>query len=515
MTDRKLPVIYVRGFAGKPSGIDQAIDDPLYGFNAGSVHIRVGSDAQAHFYQFEGPLLRLIHDEGYQLPVHGNQRSYLDSQANDSVSPATIWVHRFYDSSASTLGYDPTSFDLVEAAKDLFRLVRLVQAKTGAPRVFLIAHSMGGLICRSLIQRVIPEATGRPDAAIDYVDRLFTYGTPHGGIQFAFGFGLLEKLRDTFDIGDAAIFGPDSMYQYLTPDLPPEAPRADERPEGWSPTGIPDGVFPRERVFCLIGTNPEDYEVAWGLSAKAVGVRSDGLVQIDNAYVPGASHAFVHRSHSGRYGLVNSEEGYQNLWRFLFGDLRVTVELVHLDLPGTQQDDTTWQLDVQLAVRGLPILMHEQTAAHHCPIQLEWSPAGDRAARPQPLLTTFLASTATRPASTDTLRYALHLRLMSSVEQRGQLSLDPTGHLEQTADFDDTLIVDVQPATAGHLPRAWAKWSTDISGAIRDWQPSGQPPLPDLDPTPQTWRTEIALPSNGHGVFGRNAGVQLTLTPWT
>jgi hypothetical protein len=83
---------------------------------------------------------------------------------------------------------------------------------------------------------------------------LFTYGTPHGGIQFNVGFGLLEKLRDRFDIGDAA----------------------------------------------------------WGLSSKAVGVRSDGLVQIENAYVPGAHRAFVHRSHSGCYGLVTSEEGFQN-----------------------------------------------------------------------------------------------------------------------------------------------------------------------------------------------------------
>jgi hypothetical protein len=511
MVDHRLPVIYVRGFAGKPSGIDRAIDDPLYGFNEGSVHVRVGSDAQPHFYQFEGPLLRLISDEGYQLPVRGSQRNFLESEPDGSVPMATIWIHRFYDPSASTFGFEPAEFVLYQAAQDLFRLVQLVKAKTGAPRVFLVAHSMGGLICRSLIQRVIPEADGRLDAATRHIDRLFTYGTPHGGIQFAIGFGLLEKLRDLFDINDAAIFGRDRMYEYLTPDLPPHAAKGDEPPDGWSPAEIPVGVFPRARVFCLIGTNPEDYEVALGLSSKAVGVRSDGLVQIDNAYVPGANRAFVHRSHSGRYGLVNSEEGYQNLWRFLFGDLRVDAELVHLNLPGSRDDDTTWQLDVQLAIRGLPILVHEQTAAHHCPVQLEWPATGDQLDRPQPLLTTFLASTTPRP--TDTLRYALHLRLMSSVEHTDERSLDATGHLEQTADFDDTLIVDIQPGTSGHLPTAWATWNSEIPGTVRDWQPTGRP-LPDRDTATLRWQTEIDLPDNAGPVFGNNAAIRLTLTPW-
>ena len=71
-------------------------------------------------------------------------------------------------------------------------------------------------------------------------------------------------------------------------------------------------------MFCLIGTNAADY----GLVSKAVGPKSDGLVQIDNAYVRRANRSFVHRSHSGIYGEVNSEEGYQNLRRFLYGTRR-------------------------------------------------------------------------------------------------------------------------------------------------------------------------------------------------
>ena len=113
-------------------------------------------------------------------------------------------MHRFYDRAASTFGQRPEAFTLERAAEDLYALEQLVRAKTGAPRVHLVAHSMGGLICRSMIQRVVPEATGRPDGAADVVDRLFTYGTPHGGIEFAVGFGLAEELRDFFDLGGAA-----------------------------------------------------------------------------------------------------------------------------------------------------------------------------------------------------------------------------------------------------------------------------------------------------------------------
>jgi hypothetical protein len=79
------------------------------------------------------------------------------------------------------------------------------------------------------------------------------------------------------------------MYEYLTPDP------VGDRPADWVPQQMPDDVFPKRRMFSLIGTNPGDYAAAMGLSSKAVGAKSDGLVQIENAYVPGARFAYVHR----------------------------------------------------------------------------------------------------------------------------------------------------------------------------------------------------------------------------
>jgi hypothetical protein len=513
--DMRLPIIYVRGFAGSTSGIDKAADDPFYGFNEGSVHVRVGKENQPHFHQFESPLLRLLVEDEYRLLVRGSQLAYLQEQPDGKVPAASVWVHRFYDRSASTFGQHPEEYALERAAEDLFELVQLVLRKTGAPRVNLVAHSMGGLICRSMMQRVVPERTGRPDGAVDLVSRLFTYGTPHGGIEFAVGFGLAEKLRDLFDVNGAEIFGPDRMYRYLTPDLP-GTPRAERRPRDWRPTTMPEGGFPADRVFCLVGTNPEDYSVAMGLSSKAVGARSDGLVQIDNAYVPGAHRAFVHRAHSGRYGMVNSEEGYQNLRRFLFGDLQVRVDLANLRVEGSARDDIVWQLETQLSIRGLPIVMHEQTTAHHCPVQIEWPADRDTASRPVPLLTTFLSSRASRPRDEDTgepvrtMRHALRLRLISLRQKGGVFGF--FDHLEQTADFDDTLVVDIAPGDETTLPRAWATWNSVIPGAIREWQPEGDP-LPDTDPASGTWRGSVRVPHSARPILGEDAEVVLTVTP--
>lgn len=496
------PIVYVRGYAGATAGIDRQVDDPFYGFNLGSTHVRVGRQGDPVFYQFESPLLRLILDEGYELYVKGNQAEYLDRKEDGGVSPATVWIHRFYDVSASTWGEKPEEFRLERAAEDLLTLIETLQRKTGAVTVDLIAHSMGGLICRSLIQKIIPDKYGGERRATDIVGRLFTYGTPHGGIEFAVGGGMIERLRDAFGAAGSDVFGPGRMYEYLTPE---RARQADGPPEGWKPQEMPDDDnFPLANMLCLIGTDPEDYQAARGLSAKAVGAKSDGLVQIENAYVPGANHAFVHRSHSGRYGLVNSEEGYQNLWRFLFGDVKVTADLVHLRIP--QGEEVLWQAEVRLSVRGLPILMHEQSAAHACPIQLV-TPSDDDADRPVPLVTTFLSTGGSRPEGADSMRYSLHVRVLSLRQEGGMFRF--FDHLEQSADFDDILVVDVKPQPDAP-PMAWATWNSAIPCAIRDYQPQGEP-LGDENPDAGVWEAHVPLPEAARAFLGDDAAVFLVV----
>ncbi|MGY1581198.1 alpha/beta fold hydrolase [Streptomyces sp. MN13] len=150
----KFPIVYVRGFAGDTSGINKVVTDPFYGFNEGSTHVRVGPGEKPTFHQFESPLLRLHLDDGYHVLVEGGQESYLDSHRD--IPADSIWVHRFYDASATGWGADPREFRLEDAAADLLRLIRRLREKTGAPRVFLVAHSMGGSCAAACCRKFCP-----------------------------------------------------------------------------------------------------------------------------------------------------------------------------------------------------------------------------------------------------------------------------------------------------------------------------------------------------------------------
>ena len=143
--------------------------------------------------------------------------------------------------------------------------------------------------------------------------------------------------------------------------------------------------------------------------------------------------------------MVNSEEGYQNLRRFLFGDTRIEASLVGHRLP--DDDDLVWQAETRLSVRGLPVVMHERLAAHWCPVQLDPPTAGTGADDDSvPLAATFLNSRL-RQTTGEPMRFILMLRLLSLRERRGILSLGD--HIERTADFSDTLVIDVGTSLPG------------------------------------------------------------------
>lgn len=185
------------------------------------------------------------------------------------------------------------------------------------------------------------------------MDKLFTYATPHNGIDMR----IVRNVPGWLSFGDVNNFNRERMAKYL------------ELPGGEDVSVVKN--FPPERIFNLVGTNPRDYLVAGGFSSWAAGDASDGLVRIENAttHGPGADgadvtspRAFVHRSHSGHYGIVNSEEGYQNLTRFLFGELRVDgiLDIDDITLPAevhkAHEDGKTvrasYQFEVAVSVRG-------------------------------------------------------------------------------------------------------------------------------------------------------------------
>jgi pimeloyl-ACP methyl ester carboxylesterase len=311
------PIVYVRGYAMTESEIAATVSTPYMGFNDGSVKVRQSWDKRVTRHIFESPLIRLMKDYDYK-DVYA-----FGAEALGPLRPRTIVVYRYYEPADKDLGTGKVP-SIEAAAKGLADLIeRLREQVAGADagaraafRVHLVAHSMGGLVVRCLLQN--QEAVGRDVRPL--VDKVFTYATPHNGIE-TFGMNVPAFLG-MFDIDN---FNRKRMAKYLGLAGSPE--RVDSL----------DGKFPPERFFCLVGTNYKDYDVAAGLAKKLAGEMSDGLVAIQNAAVQGAPRAFVHRSHSGPYGIVNSEDGYQNLVRFLFGDVRVDgrMEVVELPLPPT------------------------------------------------------------------------------------------------------------------------------------------------------------------------------------
>src|SRR5664279_5692348 len=59
------PIIYVRGYAGTDSDIEDTVSDPYMGFNFGSTRIRTLWTGDTERYYFESPLVRLMKDFKY------------------------------------------------------------------------------------------------------------------------------------------------------------------------------------------------------------------------------------------------------------------------------------------------------------------------------------------------------------------------------------------------------------------------------------------------------------------
>lgn len=313
------PIIYVRGYAMTKSEIEATVSTPYMGFNLGATKVRQDWSGKVVKHIFESPLVRLMKDHKYQ-------DIYLDGKESaGAISPRSIIIYRYYEQGDPDLGSGKAP-SIIEAAEGLGELIVKLQGQicgedqdaAKAFRVYLVAHSMGGLVCRCFLQN--PNVSTQEVKKL--VDKVFTYATPHNGIEMA-GMNVPEFIS----LWDMNNFSRDKMARYLG--LHGEPKRVDDL----------NGTFDPKRFFCLVGTNHKDYTVAAGLSRAMAGEMSDGLVKIKNATVRNSPRAFVYRSHSGPYGIVNSEEGYQNLTRFLFGDVQVDgmLEIENLPLPPAVQ----------------------------------------------------------------------------------------------------------------------------------------------------------------------------------
>ncbi|GHE20183.1 lipase family alpha/beta hydrolase [Halomonas urumqiensis] len=335
------PIIYVRGFAMRDAEIEDTVNTPYMGFNVGSTRIRQAPDRSFVRFIFESPLIRLMKEYGYQDVYAGG------AEREGSLPRRSIVIHRYYEQDNGE-GVRPS---IIDAARELGNRVLWLRDRICGDdaqarqdfKVYLVAHSMGGLVCRCLLQN--PEVAS--DQARGCVDKVFTYGTPHNGIEMG-GFNVPRFLG----LWDISNFNRDNIAKTLA--LTQRNGRVDHL----------DGRFPAERFMSLVGTNHRDYNLA----RFAVGDMSDGLVKIENAYVQGGPRVYCHLSHSGHFGMVNSEEGYQNLTRFLFGNTRVTGKLVLDELPMPPSVDKAYRAGD--TVEGSYLFECTVTPRMHPPIAL-------------------------------------------------------------------------------------------------------------------------------------------------
>jgi hypothetical protein len=367
------PIIYVRGYAGNETEIDDTVAEPYMGFNLGSTKFRQLWNGSVRRHYFESPLFRLVKDYQYTDVYYGGNEMPQDLE----VGPRSVFIYRYYDQQYfGDLTGRGDALDSVagealkieEFAEGLGKLILRIRDRVCGEdadarksfRVYLVAHSMGGLVCRCFLQN---SAVSTKEAK-QLVDKVFTYATPHNGIELR----LIGNVPGFFTRNDADNFNRDRMKEYLG--LPADAEDVSNL----------NGSFDPNRFFSLVGTNWQDYAAAYGWSRRLTGPMSDGLVRILNATVhdrkqDGATtqgpRAFVHRSHSGHYGIVNSEEGYQNLVRFLFGNVRVdgVLELDAITLPPEIQkakDEgkkirASYHFEVAVRVRGYDWELHRRT----------------------------------------------------------------------------------------------------------------------------------------------------------
>ena len=476
------PIIYVRGYAMTRGEIDLTTADPFCGFNIGSTIFRATTDRTQppRKFMFESPVLRLSKDFEYgDVFLDGADLSELPS-SDQGIPRRSIVIHRYYDSSSSLLG-DGKTKPITEFAEKLSELIRRVQKLTATGddevketdfRCYLVAHSMGGLVCRAFLQN--PKCDTFDTRK--YVDKFFTYATPHNGIDMA-GINVPTWLT----ANDISNFNREKMADYLALSEQQFYKDQDEDSKRVDWISLKSFASP-PKIFCLVGTNRTDYEPAMGLSRTFAGHGSDGLVRIENAIVCSSdgdadthptAKAFVYRSHSGYFGIVNSEEGFQNLTRFLFGDLRIDIwlDIETLELPDAvvkeangKNIDALYQVEVLAAPRGKPWYLTRRVAEEDsvaCLRHENWVKDPGKYGKIH-LSTAFLSTKfkTDKTDKTDTLSYIVTIGVkVPDYEVDG--AFWTKHHYEGSYLFHGSVLVSVTPPGDGRGWQVKYDWQTD------------------------------------------------------
>lgn len=362
------PIVYVRGYAMTPSEREDTFHDAYYGFSASSVEKREASPTNG--YQvvdiFEGQMIRFMKmkDYGYADSINYGLRDFHDNPSR------SIWISRFYDQDFMQGKVRSIEDHARELAKLIVEDIPKKLHDFGVEnldtdyKVILVAHSMGGLVCRAVIQNILQTYTAStfiPKEKIQnpsaLIHRLVTMGTPHKGIDLGNIPDWIENsLVSALNPFDSGIFKPARMREYL---------KLDDNQELNS---LGNSGFPVTKCLCAIGSDYHSYSVVKNFT----GGYSDGLVKQENAFIISdkdadgnagvAFKANVHRAHSGYRGIVNSYETYENIQRFLFGNLKIDIALNNISI-NTKVDaniEYFYDFEFALSIRGTGVYLQRR-----------------------------------------------------------------------------------------------------------------------------------------------------------
>lgn len=477
------PIVYVRGYAMTEAEREDVFHDAYYGFSATSVEKREAPPPK--YYEvdiFEGQFIRLMKMKNYSYADAVN-RGLQDFHANPTRS---IFVSRFYDRDylggnvrnitehAEELcnlivGRDRDDNEVTDSIPARLKTLKPVPCDFGPDdrefKVILIAHSMGGLVCRTLIQATMKQRGLDPK---EWIHRLVTIGSPHGGIELGRVPDFIEKVvAHTLNPFNSGMFDPKNMREYL------------DLPEDHDVHSLGDSGFPVKRCFCIIGSDYRSYNA----TKFVTGGFSDGLVKQDRAYVvqgkkPAdgtryaqddvAFGANVHRAHSGYRGIVNSYESYENLTRFLFGNVRADISLtdVRIKVPGDENAKFMYDFEFLASIKGSGVYLQrrEQDGCENA-IRFEadkWPSDGIF------LYTGFLRSTEKLDPDSKFSEFALTVRVVEHRIQKGFLW---DHEYPGRKIYDEVLIIKVGDVDGDNRDDVDVMWLSDRSDVFMRVKP--------------------------------------------
>jgi len=213
-----LPVLFVHGICGAAQDF-QTTESVVQAFLQGNYPGLYADSGPGQYWVFYDAVQKQVN---FQVPS-------ANTTSNSVLPPSRFFSVAFDDPSQNLVqNFDRvnvSNISIYAKADELAHIIWKIKAITGAPRVIIVAHSMGGLVSRAYIERL---GTGSSlDSYFQDISTLVTVDTPHGGSIL----GELSLLgsgpcftQTTTDKTEMQPSGPNSiipLLNYITPGATP------------------------------------------------------------------------------------------------------------------------------------------------------------------------------------------------------------------------------------------------------------------------------------------------------